>query len=146
MIDGRVPGDRDAAIAKYREYAEWLLGLAEEDGMFAVKYLRPGVIDTNTLYSGDGTATCMAARMCHLLWKATGETRWCEAGLPRLQWIARSQFGADGGDPRMEGAVPTCRWIKLDQAADPQHKFPFMRSISTTFAMLALCDWMEGLT
>jgi hypothetical protein len=142
VIDGRVPGDRERAVKKLAEYTNWLLDLAEPDGMLGFKYAEDkGGIPDSLNTSGDGAGTMMCARMCYQLWKNTGERRWCAAVVPLFRWMVNAQLRGPGAEG-VEGAVSFCRWMR-DPATG--RKFGFKRSISTIFAIMALSEWVQEL-
>lgn len=141
VIDGRVPGDRDRAVQKLAEYTKWLLGLVEPDGMVGFKYKHAGMFEDPLGTSGDGAGTAMLARMCHMLWKATGDPQWCQPVRPVLRWMVQAQMkGPEAAG--VEGAIPFCRHMQAD-AQGP--RFGFKRSISTIFSIMALGEWLHAL-
>jgi len=151
ILEGLVPAEddprfnRERVLTKFREYTEWMLGLRLADGMMAFKYERPGKPDPEGRYqnggcAGDGAATAMGARMCWLLWQATGEAKWCEEALPMLAWMKEAQFPPEAPD-RMAGGIPFCHWLLDPQT---QQKFDFKRIISTSFSVMALAEWLAA--
>jgi hypothetical protein len=114
----------------------------EDDGMLGFKYQenKGGLPDPlNT--SGDGAGTMMCARMCYQLWKNTGDRKWAEAVVPLFRWMAKAQMrGVDSAG--VEGAIPFCRWMRNPETGN---KFGFKRSISTSFAIMAISEWIRVL-
>jgi len=142
VLDGRVPGDRTHAVKKLEEYTNWLLGLAVPDGMLGFKYAEEkGGIPDQLNTSGDGAGTMMCARMCYQLWKNTGDRKWAEAVVPTFRWMASAQMrGPEAAG--VEGAIPFCRWMRNPETGN---KFGFKRSISTSFAIMAMSEWIREL-
>lgn len=143
VIDGRIPGDRERAVQKLAEYANWLLGLAEPDGMLGFKYADvKGGLPDQLHTSGDGAGTMMFARMAYQLWKNTGDRKWAEAVVPIFRWMTKHQLRGAAAEGGVEGGVPFCRWMRNPETGA---RFGFKRSISTLFAVMAASEWLSEL-
>lgn len=143
VIDGRVPGDRERAVKKLDEYSNWLLGLAEPDGMLGFKYAdEKGGLPDQLHTSGDGAGTMMFARMAYQLWKNTGDRTWAGAVVPIFRWMTKHQLRGAAAEGGVEGGIPFCRWMRNPETGA---KFGFKRSISTVFAIMATAEWFGEL-